>query len=934
MANRVTYPGWRAFVFGQEVSKDAISITTTATDQKSPGTCHIVLSSLNDRYVATVEDVRAINGGVVVLDPSPTGDYHADYILSNQSELDKQIASSIAEIGDPVKRAVLAAKVGVRVRPARKPKVIGQGLDYPGGRTREQAQQKVGSSQRLTAADLNIITGQYPRYPIHVGSCIFHVGDPVRVFFRDPYNPSDWYFEFSGFVRNITEVVTADGGRRVTLECEDVLRILKLARVVTNWALYDIDLVTDTSNDMVLRTWYKDHFAGLTMPELLYMLVFGPTALSADKAEAFQKIVKAQTNATVGGAKGFSIEYRGANMVGNKPRTTEARVAGAGWFNLKASQTWVWGPEADRAGDDRKTTPTNGAALNTSATKMPSVLGGRPVSYLGATSAALEKWQQKIDWKLPSSPDDAGYDESLYQLAIDKDAENDLRRVVKKNLFGSESEFTSDLITEIGEHPEKYPVGYGALYVLIPEVMGPGTSTDVMLRDLIQGIASSTEYARRLEIIHTVLERLDYSFYATPRGDLVAEMQLGSTSPSDFGKYASRYTFPRRDCREAGSTFDDEKIVTIHRTAFSPLKNLSALDSNSIWAKPGVAVADGLIPLFGARMDTSPPLGWINSEEAADYLSNIQMSKKNADAWAPNMDTCIRLGIGPNRPCYFELRMFEAATRTITNTIVWGSSVGQKLDLNFRKGWAGLTNDDGSYVLEPYGGRVGGNKVDWALLWQQRRNTEDTADPSQAPSEHKYSFPFRQEKPGVRISDAEKLRRVEYARARAREAGVDYVEVENAAQWDQFMDETGAQMVTSGKTLPAWWNEPSEREAWRQLALKENPFGIFGIPNPHYGIEVQLDPSKYGAVHSNLQNNVFRRSDLNSTAIEGLASKDLSSAAGFWQLNKAARNNYMPNGANGLGDKLSEMTGGANYVTARYNYPSLALQHHEEHGWY
>src|SRR6185295_9235043 len=157
--------------------------------------------------------------------------------------------------------------------------------------------------------------------------------------------------------------------------------------------------------------------------------------------------------------------------------------------------------------------------------------------------------------------------------------------------------------------------------------------------------------------------------------DIVCEMPLYSFRPEDFGSYQERYQYPMEDTIRWESHFEDEKVKTLMQSSYWSVSNWQTLgDSNQLWREPGTASLRALIPQFGVRGEKVEPWGFIHSKEAAAYYAHVKLSQLNADAWRQSVGCVMHLGVGPNRPCWFECRDFIATTRGATDAIVWGKS--------------------------------------------------------------------------------------------------------------------------------------------------------------------------------------------------------------------------------------------------------------------
>ena len=71
-------------------------------------------------------------------------------------------------------------------------------------------------------------------YPMMEGDCIFHPNDPVRIVFRDPFDPSIWYWEFTGFIDSWTEEQGLNKDSTISISCTDVSKMARYATVAVN----------------------------------------------------------------------------------------------------------------------------------------------------------------------------------------------------------------------------------------------------------------------------------------------------------------------------------------------------------------------------------------------------------------------------------------------------------------------------------------------------------------------------------------------------------------------------------------------------------------------------------------------------------------------------------------------------------------------------
>ena len=690
---RHSFPAWRGFVHGMEVSNDMSSCNINWHDGRSPGTAEFVLASELDRYVMTTEDIASVYSDISTADLDPKQIESASTAETVDEAIRENVRRSIA---DPVKQAVVRSKIAERIRGTNifQPNITdGFQEAVKNAQAAAQAGFENGSTTPSQFADLR---GEFLRFPFQSGQCIFHTGDQVRLFWRDIFDATTWFFGATGFVSDWKESVDANGKRVVTVTVEDVIRLFRLARISTNPAIFDQSVVSSPQFDALIRTWRQDNFTNLTLQELLYIITFG----TQNSGEHAQKLLAGATGQLLGVQSLEQFHYG----VYGKTTIEDVREHGVGVFNFDDSKIFTFGSPSDTA-----------VAQDFSFSKTLDPLG------------SMEDWQREVDHIVPTRLED------VLTLAPPS------LRTQAASLLGQDSSSTdteldvNDVITAIGEHPEIFPVDFGRLMILEPSSLGPGTNRDILLKDFVNSIASHTEFATRLQIIYTICERLDFSFYATPRGDVVCEFPQYGLRPEDYGVYADRYRFAIDDTITSESHFEDDKVKTLFISNWNLVKNLvSAGDSQIAWQLPGSAALRALVPQFGLRSEQLAPWGVLDNKDASSYFAYVKLSQHNADAWVENIHTVLRMGIGPNRPCWFEARDFIATIRSVGGAIVWGKggSVGQTLKLNYRRGWSGQVVQDGRFkglhVYEPYGGRMA-EVIDYSRFFGLDSNKSETS---------------------------------------------------------------------------------------------------------------------------------------------------------------------------------------------------------------
>ena len=725
-------PGLKVGVFGMDVTADVASIVCNTNDDRQPNSAEIVLSSLNDRYIVTESDILTVYqnidiSGLSALVPDPDGIGPAlDTSTFDTTAIDARFRSQVqANIVDPVKAQVLQSKVTERViGPIQETLYNGLTVEKFTSKA-EQAYNNAHKTQaqanalqgQASAGTFNELLGAYPRFPLSVGQCIFHTNDPVTIFVRDPFNPQNWYFEIRGKITDWRENVGTDGKRTVTLTVQDSLRIFNKARTSSNPGQFDVKAVAVDNVDSTFFSVYGDGFANLGLPDLLFRLVFGGTG-------------------GPGALSPFNEQYRyGANAAKSKYQPTQY---GIGAFNYPDSLVYEIGPESSYddsfvLGHAGSTGLANQSSVFDTAfaqghagasVQIPKImLPPEKVVYLDESLKPLEDWQTSVDHIVPTNIEDLkslclpefwAQELTYWNTQVDATGKLDVMTVMER----------------IIQYPQWYPDDYGRLLMLIPKSLGSGSGNSILLLDLIQSISLTTEFISRLQMIYNLVQRVDFSFYCTPRGDVVCEMPLLDFRPEDFGVYQRVYTFERGEETTFESHFADEHIKTIMQVNYNVARNTNAVGRMASRGQSGAIVKlNSLVSQFGLQLEKQDPWGYIASPEAAAYYAYLKLSQMASDAWCTNVGTLMRPAIGPNRPLYFKCRDFISSCRGKSDSIIWGQggSVSQTLKLNYRRGWSGLLTPDGSAkVYEPYAGRAS-RPIDYSLLFKLSSNASDNS---------------------------------------------------------------------------------------------------------------------------------------------------------------------------------------------------------------
>ena len=323
--------------------------------------------------------------------------------------------------------------------------------------------------------------------------------------------------------------------------------------------------------------------------------------------------------------------------------------------------------------------------------------------------------------------------------------------------------------------------------MLAPASIGPGVNSSFMEKDIIDSIALVTTWSTRLGIIYDLLKRIDFSFYCSPKGDLVCEMPLYDFDPDDFGNaasqpktldiktrspdvgmsgriassqlaalelarredalaraksllpkgtygpYAPLYRFRKEDMVSWERTFADEKVRTQYVASKASLLALAETGgdaTSTLGEPPGVRTAFSMVPAFGVRAEQSDLMGFIKSPQVAALYAEVQLNKLNADARSAHVEVMPRIQVGVNRPLEFAERHFVATTRQVTHAIRWGQEgeMSTSVDVNYVRGWSGQIDKFHRPLYEPLGG-FASRTLNYAIRLQSKDPPASTKSP-------------------------------------------------------------------------------------------------------------------------------------------------------------------------------------------------------------
>ena len=272
-------PGFRVFVYGQEVTEDVLGIIINWSVGRNLSTCSIILSNERNKYLMTAADIAAMaSRGLVAgitLNPSDLVNFLASSVVQDQ------LVALGEEYNFPVEEE------GTFSNPTAEELTLIASESEFSVLDNTSVKNKVVSKKLLEKVDDPDTRQRVQIYDFFQGRSCFHPSDPVRIFFKEPDpdikdpNTSDvpWYYGFAGFVSTLGESEDTKGQQTITLGCEDVLKNLRHSHIVPNHGLFEApqlqELVNRAPQLSQAAFIYRNPVAGLNFTDGVSAVIFG-----------------------------------------------------------------------------------------------------------------------------------------------------------------------------------------------------------------------------------------------------------------------------------------------------------------------------------------------------------------------------------------------------------------------------------------------------------------------------------------------------------------------------------------------------------------------------------------------------------------------------------------------------------------------------------
>lgn len=611
------FPTSRVFIYGVEVTRDVISININQSGgsiERSPGTCAIILSNMQDKYMINHHDMSLIGRMKVERNNRAKGssntskkvssilcdveDFDIIYPLGGgqpviewSSEQAQELIPRLLLANDEELLYLLGAYGfnNISVSDARsivstlKKKydelskksslnTIVSGSwdegDIPFNVKGKVVSEKLKHTVTFIPYDddvsfLNSEDKLAYDYPFQEGDCIFHANDPVRVAFRDPYDPRRWYWMFTGFVDIWTENVGGNLESQVSITCTDVTKMLRYSTVQLRNSGRDPNIEEEIakitqkggstleSSGLILNA---SIFSGLRLQEILELIFFGSqstvnvlslnpkffelyfdvvrkTPLSDSEfldlavnvfgmsvPEAMEKVPYG-LDSLENSSSGFSKEIKN-KVVSYLQKKASGRISSLEWQGVSTPRDVYFKRKSSKAGVHFFVL---GDPTNPDPSELDKIYGAESVSDLYA-------WNEYIHHRVRLSD---------LETMRNKESLNTLYNPDFIQWDGPDADISVDqVISRIGRDIESYPVGHGRVFYFAPPYLSDLTAVGIMDRGIDAGVcaAAHSTFADRLTLLYDVVDLIDWRFYATPKGDIVFEIPFYDHEPGDFFK--------------------------------------------------------------------------------------------------------------------------------------------------------------------------------------------------------------------------------------------------------------------------------------------------------------------------------------------------------------------------------------------------------------
>lgn len=453
------------------------------------------------------------------------------------------------------------------------------------------------------------------RYPMSIGSLVFHKYDPVRFFVKNPLTSNDdqWYCAFTGYLdtKPFSQNYT-NGESVISISCQDIRVMLGLMRVQQNPN-------AQISNENMIKFGTKGGAAGNTID-----------------AGFFNDFIIHKTSTHIlGGANWFQSVSRLLFGV----QTNGAWRGGVG--KLKKGLTLYYNP----AGADKfKVLEKWNNIINFGTTPLMVNADVQPLVPQGSLEADPTSFEL-----FPTSAAEGNMSEGTF--------------LTKAQMYA----LGTSTVPDKAGSPDAAKVHF-----LLP---AEGTPNQNMIEyNVAERIDVREEWVTRLELLGKLVKSLDYQMYVTGMGDIVFEFPMYDFFPTDYTGYDQLYIFKDHIVSdnindEGGSAISALEVTSIElfQSTQDPTKTPGAAPLQLSTELRKTIFSNVLASRIGPIIETYSVPGVTDQNKLAQ-LGYVEFNKRISNFNLFDMNVAFRPWIGINRPIYHQIKERFGITKSLTYT--------------------------------------------------------------------------------------------------------------------------------------------------------------------------------------------------------------------------------------------------------------------------
>ena len=476
--------------------------------------------------------------------------------------------------------------------------------------------------RKISNEDANKATSEATdRYPMNIGSLIFHKYDPVRFFVKNPLTREDdqWTCEFTGYLdtKPYSQNYT-NGDSTINITCQDIRILMSLMRVQVNSC-------SQVSNENLAFFGTKN--SGAQDPIPLDSGLFNDFIVRNDKTH----ILGGRT--WIGSMKFLLF---GAPVEGG------GRRGGIG--KLKTGLTYSYDPKDS---------------------KRESLLENwNNVIVFGTTPIAVK---EDVAPLVPEGSLEA--DPTKFEMMPSSAASGSM----KPGTFLTKSQMYALGSSTVPDQPGSPDAA--KVHFLLPAAGTP--LSNCIEYDVYNGINQRVEFQTRLELLTQLCKNIDYQMYVSGMGDIIVEFPMYDFQPTDYNEtYNNLYTFTNHMVSdnindEGGSAISALQVTSreLFKSTQDPTKTADALPGI-----PGVGTelrqtifSSVLASRIGPVIETHDVPGVVDYAQLV-RLGYIEFNKRLANFNKFDMTVIFRPFVGINRPIYHLRKQRFGISSTVAYT--------------------------------------------------------------------------------------------------------------------------------------------------------------------------------------------------------------------------------------------------------------------------